>query len=188
MLDGKAVEGGAGRRIDAGDPRRDALVAHSGGEEARRVSGADLDDPARPLAAHERVGRRRIEARKPGLVEARRPGAGGERRKALADAFDRVERRFEARRGFGKQRAQGGIVPWRDAVRVAVGDEEAAAAQAENGREAEDGAGAPAPAWGQISGAGGGPSAPPRLRQALASLPRSNIRTTTIDIANGIRR
>ena len=74
------------------------------------MARADLDDAARALAAHERVGGGRVEAREPILVEARRPVAGGNAQELAPIGFDRLEERREARLGRREQGPQRRII------------------------------------------------------------------------------
>ena len=71
---------------------------------------ADLDDAARALAAHKRVGGGGVEAREPVLVEAGRPVAGGNAQKIAPIGLDRLEERRETRLGRREQGPQRRIV------------------------------------------------------------------------------
>lgn len=190
--DAAQCDGGAGRRIDAGDRRAETAVGDRAREEARRVPRPDLDDPPRLVGAQDGVGGGGVEPREPVLVEARRTVAGRDRVELARRRADVVEHRPEPGLRRLKQRPQGRVAYRRDRAGMAVGDEEAAPREPEDRREAEaeparlashDQTGGPG-----VPGGGGVVAGPIRSRQEWARRARSNSSTTTSAIMKGMRR
>ena len=115
---------------------RKPAVAGGARHEAGRMAGADLDDPGRLRLAHEDIERGGVEAGKPVLLPARlgrrrRRWREMHRRKPVID-FNSAG---ESLGGLGEDRLQRligrAILSRRHLVGVAIGDEEAALAEAE---------------------------------------------------------
>ncbi len=190
-------EGGAGRGIDGDDRRGEPAVPHRRRHEARRMAGADLDDPARRGIPENGVSRSRVEPRKPVLVEAGRPRAARDAQEVRAVFLDAGHDVLEAGFGGAEERFDPRIRAGQGRARVAVRDEEAERPPAEEGRETEAEAARPDPEGGSgrtlraAHGGGGGTGgmvAGIRSRHAFASRARSKSSTTTIAIAKGSSR
>ena len=61
---------GTRRRIYGVDPRCQSAVGHGSGEEACRMTGADLDNPLWGSVPNENIGGRGVQSRKPILAPA----------------------------------------------------------------------------------------------------------------------
>src|SRR5215213_2133645 len=91
VLDIELAQGRARLGIDAGDAGGKPAVLHGLSHEAGRMAGADLHDSLWSLPANDGIGRSRIEAREPALIEARRALAVQNGLEIGAMAFDALQ-------------------------------------------------------------------------------------------------
>jgi hypothetical protein len=132
---------GARRGIDGRDHGRKLTIRDGPRDEARRMAGADLDDPGRPETAHQRIGHGGIQTWEPVLVEARRTAAGCDLRERVAMLRQNFQRPREDRFMLGKERRHRrieiGRAGRRDGSGIAIGNEEAAPRQPQDRRQPE---------------------------------------------------
>jgi hypothetical protein len=110
VANAEAVEGRAGRGVDAGDLCLKPAVSNCAGEKTRRMAGPDLDDSLRAPGPHQGVGGGRVEPREPVLVESRRAAARHDRVESVPEARDVGDHCGEALLGGRKQGSQRRVV------------------------------------------------------------------------------
>src|SRR3546814_1880835 len=69
-------------------------IGHGTAEKSRRMPGADLDDPRRPVPTHQGISRHSIQRRKPILAKARRRRRRSEERRAGKERVSKCNSRW----------------------------------------------------------------------------------------------